>query len=101
MARNPVEPTEAEPDVQPGAGGGRQVQVPSSNDTSDEDPYAIDPSQEPVNVADNADLPVADRARGVKGMWDRQDMDPDAEAETGDDVEIHRNPAGASRQAKP
>lgn len=99
MAREPVDTTEPQPELQPGAGGGRQVQVPSSDDTSDEEPYAIDPSQEPVNVADNDDLPVADRARGVKGMWDRQDMDPDAEAETGDDVEIrHTRPGKPSRQ---
>lgn len=65
----------------------RQAPAPGLQDDAG-NPYPVDPNVEPENTVDRDDQPVADRARGQQGMWDRQDADPDAPMETGDEVEI-------------
>jgi hypothetical protein len=71
----------------------RQAPAPGLQEDAG-NPNPVDPNREPMNDVDRDDQPVADRARGVTGMWDRQDADPDEELETGDDVEIHHIPGG-------
>jgi hypothetical protein len=56
-------------------------------------PNPVETDEEPLNTVDRDDQPVADRARGVKGMWDREDADPDETLVTGDEVEVKHIPA--------
>jgi hypothetical protein len=71
----------------------RQAPAPGLQEDAG-NPYPVDPNQEPLNDVDRDDQPVADRARGVVGMWDREDADPDETLETGDDVEVRHIPGG-------
>jgi hypothetical protein len=70
-----------------------QAQTPGLEEEDGGNPYVIDPSEEPLNTVDRDDQPVADRARGVKGMWDREDANPDETLESGDGVEVKHIPA--------
>lgn len=69
----------------------RQAPAPGLKDDAG-NPYPVNPDEEPMNTVDRDDQPVADRARGVVGMWDREDADPDETLETGEDVEIRHVP---------
>lgn len=78
----------------------RQAPSPPLSDGGGDNPYEVDPQQEPTLAPDEADVgPIADRARGEPGLWDHQrldpDADPDAEPETGDDVETRRKKPAA------
>ena len=69
-----------------------QVRTPGLDEDAG-NPNPVDPDEEPMNTVDRDDQPVADRARGVKGMWDRDDADPDETLVTGDAVEVKHIPA--------
>lgn len=69
----------------------RQAPAPGLQEDAG-NPNPVDPDVEPLNDVDRDDQPVADRARGVTGMWDREDESPDQELDPGEDVEIHHIP---------
>ncbi|MDB5640761.1 MAG: hypothetical protein JWN07_78 [Hyphomicrobiales bacterium] len=71
---------------------GRQAPAPGLQDDAG-NPNPVDVEREPLNTVDRDDQPVADRAEGMKGLWDREDADPDETLETGDDVEVRHIPA--------
>ena len=69
----------------------RQAPAPGLQEDAG-NPYPVDPNVEPSNDVDRDDQPIADRARDVIGMWDREDADPDEPLDTGEDVEIKHIP---------
>ena len=56
----------------------RQVPGKPLADGGTEEPYAVDPQEEPAHAPDEERTgAVADRARGERAMFDREDANPD------------------------
>ncbi len=66
----------------------RQTPTAPGADGDDEANLELDPQDEPTDEPDEEDVgPVADRALGPQALWDRQDGEPEAEAEGGEEGE--------------
>lgn len=75
-------------------------QVPARSPPGDEgdDPYSVDPQEEPAHQPDEERTgAIADRARGERALFDREDADPDAElsSEDGDEPLTDEAPPAA------
>ncbi len=80
----------------------RQVPAQPSPDGAGDEPYGIDPQEEPAHEPDEERTgAIADRARGERALFDREDADPDADLSRDDAEEpLTRDAPAASDEVE-